>query len=150
MKSRTKKQTSAAAQPPAQGPRPGARWRRWLLVGALGLLAAATTWALFEYVIWNTVPGALVGKWVVIEGDQEGATFDFYRGGTMVGRVNVNGREGIIRARVRVEGTTILSTTQNPHTGQNETRRQKITRLTARELVIEDERGQLLKMERAE
>jgi hypothetical protein len=54
------------------------------------LLALGGTWVLFQYIIWNTTPPAL-GEWVAAEGPQEGATFDFHRGGTMVGVVNVGG-----------------------------------------------------------
>jgi hypothetical protein len=113
------------------------------------LLVGAGTWVLFEFVIWNTTPPALVGKWVVTEGPQEGATFDFYRGGTMRGVMNVGGKEGIINARVRVEDKKIFSTTQNPHTRRDDTHALIIRTLTEMNLVVEDEQGNLLKMERA-
>jgi hypothetical protein len=130
---------------PARSPWP------WVLLAALCVLVAAgTTWALLEFVIWARVPGALVGKWVVEGGEQDGATFDFFRGGTMLGHINLQGREGIIEARVRVQDGTLLSTTQNPNTGRDETRAQKIRSLTARELVLEDDRGHTLRMTRAD
>jgi uncharacterized protein (TIGR03066 family) len=132
---------------PSGGVRPS--WPRRLLLALCLLLAAGGSWALFEFVIWSRVPAALVGKWVVEEGEQEGATFDFSRNGTMIGHINVQGEVHIVKARVRVEGDLLLSTTQRPTTGEELTRAQRIQKLTARELVLEDDRGQLLKMTRA-
>jgi uncharacterized protein (TIGR03066 family) len=127
------------------------RTLRSVLIGVLCALAAfGGTWALFEYVVWNTVPAELVGKWVVTEGQQEGATFDFFRGGTMVGTVNVGGKEAIVNARIRVEDKKIFSTTMNPNTGRGDTRVLTIRRLSATALVIEDAESGLLKMERAQ
>ncbi len=123
--------------------------RHRLLLAILALAVGGATWAVFEFVVWNKLPAELVGKWVVVEGPQEGATFDFYRSGTMVGVINVRGKEGHINARIRVEGTKIYSTTRHPKTGEQMTRVQVIRVLTAKELVLQDEQGQILKMERA-
>jgi hypothetical protein len=137
----------------APNPRTPVRQRRTLrgtlIVVLCALLVGGATWALFEFVIWNTTPTELVGKWVVTEGPQEGATFDFYRGGRMVGVVNVGGKEGIVEARIRVEDNKIFSTTRNPNTGRDDTRVLVIRRLSATDLVLEDEQSGLLKMERA-
>lgn len=135
-----------AAAAPA---RPAAR-RKWLLLALVALLAGGGTWAFLELVVWNRVPSALVGKWVVTEGPQEGATFDFSRNGSMVGKVNAGGDEAIVNARVRVEESKIYSTTTNPNTGQDDTMILIIRTLTPRELVVEDQQGQLMKMARAE
>src|SRR5262245_22675929 len=122
MKTKTKnrKKHEPARRPVA--PRRGLS-RRGLLGFSLGvLLAAVGTWALFEYVIWNTTRPALVGKWVVVQGPQDGATFDFFRNGTMVGRVNLDGQEGRVEARIRVEEDRIYATTRHPATGEELTR----------------------------
>jgi uncharacterized protein (TIGR03066 family) len=116
----------------------------------IGLAVAGGTWAFFELVVWNQIPPELVGKWVVTEGDQEGATFDFYRSGSMVGRINAGGNEAIINARIRVEDKKIHSTTRNPQTGQDDTMVLTIRTLTSSSLEVEDNQGKLLKMERAE
>jgi uncharacterized protein (TIGR03066 family) len=113
-------------------------------------VAFGGTWAFLERVVWARVPSELVGKWVVTEGPQEGATFDFYRSGSMVGRVNAGGNEAVVNARIRVEDNKIYSTTTNPHTGRDETMILTIRTLTARELVVEDQQGKVLRMERAE
>jgi uncharacterized protein (TIGR03066 family) len=125
-------------------------WIAALLLLLVALGAGGGTWALFEFVVWNELPAELVGKWVVKEGPQEGATFDFYRNGTMVGHVDAGGKEAIVNARVRVEDKKIYSTTRNPYTGGDDTKVLVIRTLTARDLVVKDEQGKLMKMERAE
>jgi uncharacterized protein (TIGR03066 family) len=128
-------------------------WRAWVVVGSCLLLmgtAAAASWAIAEFVVFNRLPSNLVGKWVVDGGEQDGATFDFFRNGTMEGRINVNGNEHRIDAWVRVEGDKLLSTTRNPNTGQDETRPQEIKVLTQTHLVLQDSHGQQLHLSRAE
>ena len=135
----------------AKGPATNRRsLQRWAVLGLCLVLTAGVTWAVLEFVIWNKLPAELVGKWVVQDGEQDGATFDFFRGGAMVGRINLRGKEGIVNASVRVEAKTLYSTTMNPNTKKEETRQQTIVKLDERSLVLQDERGQLLKMERAD
>jgi uncharacterized protein (TIGR03066 family) len=130
--------------------RPPRTGLRWLLAGVCILLTAGTTWAVFEYFVWNRLPSELVGKWVVEGGEQDGATFDFYRNGTMTGRINVQGKEGIIDARVRVVNHTLYITTLNPHSGSHERRTQDIESLTRTQLVLVDENGTRFQMARAD
>jgi uncharacterized protein (TIGR03066 family) len=92
----------------------------------------------------------LVGKWVVKGGPQDGATFDFSRGGSMVARLNNNGTEMLLKARAAVEGKTLLTTTQNPQTRQEETNTSTIRELTRDSLVLETARGEVFRMARAE
>jgi uncharacterized protein (TIGR03066 family) len=147
---RERRLPKAGAVPnPAAANHTGSR-RKWLTLAVVALLTFAGTWAVLERIVWARVPSELVGKWVVTEGPQEGATFDFYRNGTMIGKVNAGGNEAVVNARVRVEGKTIYSTTTNPQTGEDDTMPLVIRTLTARNLVVEDAQGQLLKMERAE
>jgi uncharacterized protein (TIGR03066 family) len=96
------------------------------------------------------VPDKLVGKWVVKGGEQDGATFDFHSDGTMIGRINVGGKEGIIKARVRVEVNKLFSVTGNPNTGKDDTRTLIIKSLTARQVILQDERRQVLTLERVQ
>jgi hypothetical protein len=67
----------------------------------------------------------------------------------MTGRVNQGGQLGIVNATVRVEGQTILSTTRHSRTGQEVTIVQHIRTVTPTRLVVEDEKGNRLNMERA-
>jgi uncharacterized protein (TIGR03066 family) len=154
-RSRHRKHPAEKSHPRKPQPRPEAAPRgafswRWPLVILGMLVVAASTWALFEFVVWNTLPANLVGKWVVTGGTQDGATFDFYRNGTMVGNINAEGRTGIINASVRVEDNQLLITTVNPNTGRNETKTQTIKTLTATQLILLDEQGETYTLERAE
>jgi uncharacterized protein (TIGR03066 family) len=153
---RSRKSPAGHAQPAPAKPQshnaPRSGWpatAKVALLVCVGLLAGLGTWVVLEFVIWNRVPAELLGKWVVQQGPQEGATFDFYRNGTMVGKVNVGGKEAIINATIRVEDKTIYSTTQHPQTGQTDTKKLLIRTLTATQMVVEDEQGQVLNMERA-
>jgi hypothetical protein len=154
---RAQAKLSKRPQPPQNAKTPGSVnvakrpfWHRGLVILLCLVFAGGGTWAVMEYYVFNTLPPELVGKWVVQEGEQEGATFDFFRNGSMRGRINLRGREGIIDARVRVENGTLLSTTRNPNTGANETRTQQIVTLNATSLVLKDDRGQVLRLQRAE
>ena len=98
----------------------------------------------------KSLPKELMGKWVVVEGPQEGAAFEFFPDGKMIAKVNLNGKEGIIHATVRVENKKLLSTTKNPQTGKEDSRALRIRILTAKEFVLEDDQGKLWKMWRAE
>ncbi len=152
MKAKTKEQRKdrVLKRPtPAPAPRRGTSRRGLLITVVAVVLAFAATWAFFELVVWNTVPPELVGKWVVVDGPQEGATFDFYRGGSLRGVVNIDGREAILDASIRVEAKKIYSTTTNPRSGRADTKVQLIRVLTADELVVEDTQGQRLNMRRA-
>jgi uncharacterized protein (TIGR03066 family) len=91
----------------------------------------------------------MLGKWVVTQGEMVGATLEFYRDGTMIGRLTKDGKEGVIKARVRADGTTLWSTTTNPMTRREETATQAIVSLTDSELVLEDDKGGVIRMERA-
>ncbi len=144
---------SPRPRPPRPAPEPAAASSSFVplvLLGVCLLGAAGGTWAFFEFFVFSKVPSELVGKWVVQGGEQDGATFDFYRNGGMVGRINMAGKEGIVNARVAVEGDNLLITTQNPRTGREETKTQRIKTLTANELVLEDERRQVFRMTRAD
>ncbi len=136
------------AQPRPQ-PTPSSPWRWPTLVLCL-VLTAGATWAVVEFVGWSRIPHALAGKWVVQGGEQDGATFDFHRNGTMIGRINVRGKEAIIDARVRVEGDSLLITTRNPTTQRDEVRSLKIEKLTPTQLILEDPRGVVMRMEKAQ
>lgn len=144
-----------ATQPHVES-KPGAE--RYFPANALGIAAlvvafvlmVSSTWALFEFVIWNNIPSELVGKWEVADGPQEGATFDFYRSSKMIGHINQGGNLAVVNAQVRVDANKIYSTTINPRTGQETTTVQTIKTLTAHELIVEDKNGARLRMTRAQ
>ena len=146
---KNKKPAAQPQRPPALAAT-GISPKRWAFLGLSLIVAAGVTWAIFEYVVWATTPSELVGKWVVMEGPDEGGTVDFYRNGTMVAKVNDRGRTGIIEARIRVEGKKIHVTTKHQQTGELGTRVQTIKVLDDYRLVLEDERGMSVRMERAD
>jgi uncharacterized protein (TIGR03066 family) len=149
---KTKKQNNKSAVPRvAQDSKRKAGVLRSRLALVLALvLAGGATWALFEFVVWNKVPQELVGKWEVAEGPKEyrGAVFQFFRNGDMEGMVDVGDYLNIIKSTIRVEGKKIFVTSKHPRTGQEATQVQLIRTLTATELVVEDERANVLKMVR--
>src|SRR4051812_22792126 len=118
---RAKKNTLKTANTPVPmgAPPHVTSFRGWFVILFLALAAAGGTWALVEYVIWSRVPPELVGKWVVMEGPDEGGTVDFFCNGTMVAKVNLKGKEGIIEAKVRVKDKKrIYVTTTHEATGE--------------------------------
>ena len=128
-----------------------ASWKRPLLLALTALLVGGATWAFCEFVLWNKVPSELVGKWVVNQGPDKGSTIDFSRNGTMITKINNVKLEGIfeIEARIRVQGKKIHCTIRNQETGEEGTRVQTIKALDETHLVLEDERGMSVKLERA-
>jgi hypothetical protein len=130
--------------PPAQAP------RRWLPGWAVPVLCvavgAAVTIAVFEFWILSRLPTALLGKWVVVEGEMEGATLEFFRDGT--GKLTNRGNVGTVKAKVSEDGKTLWTTVADPVTGKEVTHTQTIVSLTETELELED-RGTVLKLERA-
>ncbi len=118
------------------------------LVGSCDAPGCWERWAFFEFVVWNELPSEVVGTWEIADGQHGGDTFEFYRNGMMVGTVYPNGKEGKINARVKMEGKTLVFTSTQPQTGLVTIQVQTIRTLTSRQMVLEDEQGQILKMER--
>jgi uncharacterized protein (TIGR03066 family) len=144
------KQPQLQAKPPSQSVvKKGFGLPRWGLIALCVLLTSGVTWAACEFVILSKLPSELVGKWVVVGGQQDGATFDFSRRGTMVARLNNNGREALVKATVTVEGDILCVTTPHPQTNVEDTRKIKILELTDRKLTLQDEKGEVWKMDRA-
>jgi len=141
--------TARANAPSVGKAAPFSGWKSRVLPVTGVVVCAVATWLVFEFVVWNKLPSDLVGKWVVEGGLQDGATFDFYRNGTMRGRVNAGGMEALVKATVRVEGAILYSTTVNPRTKMAETREQTIETLTNDTLVLKDEQGSRLRLARA-
>jgi uncharacterized protein (TIGR03066 family) len=112
------------------------------------VLAAVVAFAVLRFVILSRVPQALLGKWLVVGGEMDGATLEFFRDGTMIGKVNMDGKEGTIKGKVEVDGDTLRITSTNPFTRRPETDVQTIRTLTEDRLVLEDRKGTVLSMQR--
>jgi hypothetical protein len=112
------------------------------------LLAGGGSWAALELFVWNKLPPELVGTWRVKEGPMAGGAFHFSRYGTLEIHVNNQGRADALKGRVAVEDKTLLITSHNPRSQQDETRKSAIQELTASTLILELESGEVLKMAR--
>jgi hypothetical protein len=135
---------NAAPQSPAT---PERRFPRIVVLALCLLLAAAGTWAVMEFVVWNKLPSDLVGKWIAT--GKQVATLEFSRNGTMVGRFNVEGKLHVVEARVAVENQTLFITTRDTQ-GKNElTTKQTIKSLNSNELVLQDELKIITRFQRA-
>jgi uncharacterized protein (TIGR03066 family) len=147
-KSRNNPPRDAAA--PTHGS--GRFFSRRLVLFLIFLLAGAGTWAFFEFVVWNKIPSELVGKWDIVDGPKEyrEAVFEFYRNGTMEGRVDRGDMLHIIRSTIQLDGKKLIITSRHPETGAEKVQVQTIRTLTDRELIVEDERGTRIRMRRAE
>jgi hypothetical protein len=110
------------------------------------VLAGGGTWAVLELVVWNRLPHKLVGKWIVVEGQMEGTTMEFRRDGSLVARRPQGDWETVLKAQVTVEDRTMVVKSQNNRTGQEEIAIHFIRALGQSEMVLEDERGQRLKL----
>src|SRR5947207_2092354 len=64
------------------------------------VLTAAGSYFVFDRLVLAKVPDALVGKWGVDGGIQDGATLELHRGGTYRATVNLRGSEGIVTGRL--------------------------------------------------
>jgi hypothetical protein len=147
LKQRKQKQETVR-QPGQQQGGKFTRWH-WAVLGIGLLLAGGATWAVLEFFVWNKLPPALVGKWEVQGGPMSGGTFQFFRNGNLETRHKKDQTYSMLRASVAVEGKTLLTTTQDPGTGREQTRKSTIRELTADSLAIELEDGAVLKMVRA-
>jgi hypothetical protein len=122
--------------------------RNWIALIVCLLFAAGGTWAVLEIFVWHKLPPALVGAWEVQGGPMQGGTFEFLGDGTLTIRTN-HGPD--VKARAAVDGKTLATTitaAQNPGMLRDETRKSTIRELTPNSLVLELERGDVLKMAR--
>jgi hypothetical protein len=140
------------SRPKAQAPPRPARSRRRVILHVLAglLLAVGATGALLEFFVGERLPARLVGKWVVVEGQLEGATLEFGRDGSLVGRAQAGPGESVLKGHLFLEDRTLYVTLEDPVTRQEKTVVHTVRLLNRRRLVLEDEEGRLLKLERAE
>ena len=124
------------------------RWLHWTFALLLVAAAAAGTFAVLHFAVLSRVPHAMLGKWHVVGGEMDGAILEFRRDGTLIGTVNMKGKEGKIKGTVELDGQALRITSVNPHTKQPETDTQTIHVLTTEQFVIEDRKGTKLTMQR--
>jgi hypothetical protein len=148
-----------AGQPPHS--RSGRDWgdfRKRAIVFLCVALTAGIAYTISYFFLLSRIPRPMIGAWAVMEVTSKGAgkadeslkggTLDFRRDGTMIGKINMAGKEGTIQATVAVEGDMLRITSVNPQTGQAVTDVQTIRILASDQFVIEDRKGTTLRMER--
>ena len=129
----------------AREQRGGLGARRAALAILCILLAAGATWAVLEFFVWQKVPAALIGVWQVKDGPMQGGTFAFTRNGTLAIRT---GQGQDMDAHIAVQGKKLLTTTRHPMTAREETHASIIQELTETTLILELEKGAVLRLER--
>jgi hypothetical protein len=152
------RQKRGSPQPPPEKTGAPSAKMRWLVALTFIALVGAGVYTILHFYILTRVPLAMVGTWVVMEvktkgggkidESLKGGRLEFRRDGTMIGKVNMDGKEGTIKGTVEVEGQTLRITSVNPITGQPVTDVQAIRTLESDQFVIEDRNGTMLIMER--
>jgi hypothetical protein len=122
----------------------------WILFGLLLALAGLGTLAVLEFTIWNKIPPALVGLWEIDGGPQKDTTFEFFRNGTLEVHLQEKKRDIAYKTQVHVRDRTLLETKKDPLTREEKTSESRIRELTADTLILETEKGDVLKMVRIE
>jgi hypothetical protein len=120
---------------------------RWILGALCLLLVGSGIWVVLANFVWHKVPPELVGAWEVVDGPMKGGTFRFLPDGMLEIR---SGQGEFIHARVVVDGSNLSTITTNPSTKREETRVSVIHELTDSSLVLQLEKGDVLRMVRRE
>jgi hypothetical protein len=120
----------------------------WVLLG-LGLaLGGVGDLAVRDFLI--KIPPELVGFWEIQEGPQKDGTFEFFRNGTLEVRLPAKKKDILHKTQVSVHDKTLVMTTKDP-ISREETKNEGVIReLTANTLILELEKGDVLKMVRIE
>jgi hypothetical protein len=122
----------------------------WLLLGLFLGLAGVGALAILEFTIWNEVPPALVGLWEIQEGPQQDSTFEFFRNGTLEVHLQEKKKDVPYKTQVHMRGRTLVEIKKDPFTREQKTSESLIRELTADTLILETEKGDVLKMVRIE
>jgi uncharacterized protein (TIGR03066 family) len=152
-RSRKERSLPLSAEParvPSVQRKPARRWRWWLLVAGCFILAGVATYVIAENYLVTRIPEALVGKWRVVGGEQDGVTLEFHRNGSFQARVSRGGKEGAVYARVEVDDKQLHIISADPQTGREEAKTHIIRTLTETEMLLEDPRGVTSRMVRLE
>jgi uncharacterized protein (TIGR03066 family) len=121
-----------------------------ILLALAVVLAGVSTLAVYEFFVWTKVPPELVGLWEVEEGPQKRGTFEFSRDGTMEVHFTNNKKHVSHKTRVSVKDRTLSIAARGFLGQENGTSECAIRELTADTLVLELERGDVLKLVRVE
>jgi hypothetical protein len=121
-----------------------------VLIALALLLACVGTLSALEFFVWNKIPPELVGVWEFSDGPQKHGTFEFSRNGTMELRTYNKKKPLTTKAAASVRDKTLFIT-EKATLGREQTTTEAIIReLTADTLILELEKGEVLKMVRVE
>jgi uncharacterized protein (TIGR03066 family) len=138
---------ATAAPAPAK---PVRRWRWWLGIAVCFALAGVATYVVAENYLVTRIPEALVGKWRVVGGEQDGVTLEFHRNGAFQATLHRDGQAGVVHARVEVDDKKLHIISEDPKSGKTDTKTHIIRELTENEMVLEDPRGVTSRLRRLE
>jgi hypothetical protein len=130
----------ATPSAPPRRQRPARRWLAALVLVGCFLGAGFATFALFEFAL-TRVPSALVGKWIVRGGMQDGVTLEFRHNGAFRALVNRGGQVADVEGRAEADEKFVHLFSVNPLTGKEEAKTHLLNMLTDKELVLEDPTG---------
>jgi hypothetical protein len=141
LKKRKTSQSGAGEPTAARRRRP-----RWVWIGLGLLLVGGATFAVFDYFVWRKVPAALIGTWDVKSGSLAEGTLQFSPDGTL----RMRHKTADVVWQVRVRGQTLEMTTPSANTGVDRTQRAVIQEVTPSSLVLQLDKGEVLRMVRRE
>jgi uncharacterized protein (TIGR03066 family) len=152
VKSKTRNRSDQAAKPmqdkSGSAPQRFLGLPKWACILLIIGIVAGVSFAAFELDLPDRIPPELVGAWRVVGGPMSGTTMEFHRNGDMIGRVTVDGKEGVIEGTAEVTDKTLRTTTINPITKRADTGTQTIVTWSESELVTEDARGVRITLKR--
>ncbi len=134
---------------PGENSQPKRRFPPWLFAFISILGSAAITVVFFEVMFLNNVPPLLLGKWVITEGEQEGAILEFFKDGTMKGTMQRKGQTGLMQWKVTMNGDDRFRITlSDDESGLITTEMQTILELSNRYFKFQDSQGKVTKLTR--
>jgi len=148
-KLRQRKRASASGKP-SEAPSSALAASTWVLIALALLLACVGTLTALEFFVWNKIPPGLVGVWEFSDGPQKHGTFEFSRNGTMELRTYNKKKPLTTKALVTVRDKTLFITEKALLTREETTTEGIIRELTADTLILELQKGEVLRMVRVE
>jgi hypothetical protein len=121
------------------------RWASLVLVLTLG---AAGSFYVFDRFLLAKIPTALVGKWGVDGGVQDGATLELNRNGTYRATVNLHGSEGIVTGRLEASAKSLTFISVHSTTGEEKSLRKTVVQIGKEEMTLREPSGEIMKLVR--
>jgi uncharacterized protein (TIGR03066 family) len=120
----------------------------WALPAVFFLGSIGGTIAVCEWFFVGAIPSLLQGKWLVVEGELEGATLEFLKDGTLIGSLPTGGKEASFEGTVHMQGDGFRFRLKASFPDIAVAKDHTILDLTDQQLVIQGGDGEVLKMTR--